>query len=99
MREGLPQLDERLAELERYVEEEHSEGDCKKTVMEVLSNISSFASPLSALVGVVEGPLEMSEGRAVKLKDWTRGECKPIHVVIKGGGREAKLLIIMSVQC
>ena len=44
MREGLPQLDERLAELERYVEE-HSEAECKKRVSEVLTDISSFARP------------------------------------------------------
>ena len=74
MREGLPWLDERLAELERYVEEEHSEGDCKNRVMEVLSDISSFASHLSALIRVVEEPLEMSEGRAVKLKQQARGD-------------------------
>ena len=72
------------------MEEEHSEGDCKKRVTEVLSDISSFASPLSALVGVVGGPLEMSEGMAVKLKEQARGECKPIHVVIKGGGKGGK---------
>ena len=40
----------------------------------------------------------MCEGRVVKLKEWARGECKPIHVLIKGGGREAKMLVIMSVQ-
>ena len=69
MRKGLPQLDERLAELEQYVEEEHSEAECRKKVAEVLMDISSFASPLSALVGVVEGSLEMCEGRMVKLKE------------------------------
>ena len=90
MREGLPWLDERLAELERYVEEEHSEVDCKKRVTEMLSDISNFASPLSALVGVVEWSLEMSEGRVVKLKQWARRECKPIPVVIKGGGKRGK---------
>ena len=73
MVEGLPQLDERLAELEGYVEEERSEAECRKKVAEILTDISSFASPLSALVGVVEGSLEMCEGRAVKLKEWARG--------------------------
>ena len=38
MRKGLPQLDERLAELERYVEEEHSEAKIKKRVVEVLTS-------------------------------------------------------------
>ena len=74
MREGLPQLDKRLAELEKYVEQEHSEGDCKKRVAELLNDIFSFASPLSALVGVVEGPLEMSEGRTVKTEGVGWGE-------------------------
>ena len=51
------------------MEEEHSETKCKKRVAEVLTDISRFASPLSALVGVVEGSLEMCHGRAVKLKE------------------------------
>ena len=55
------------------MEEEHSEGHCKKRVTEVLSDISSSGSPLSALVGVVEGSLEISKGRVVKLKEWDRG--------------------------
>ena len=54
MREGSPWLDERLAELERYVEE-HSEAECKKRVADVLNDISSFASPISALVGGSRG--------------------------------------------
>ena len=90
MWEGLPQLDERLAELERYVEEEHTEAECKWRVVEMLTDISSFASPISALVGVVEGSLEMCEGRAVKLKEWARGECEPIHVLINGWGKGGK---------
>ena len=98
--EGLHWLDERLTELERYVEEEQSEAKCKKRVAEVLTDISSFAKPLplSALVGVVEGSLEMCEGRAVKLKEWARGEHKLIHILIKVGEREVKMLVIMSVQ-
>ena len=73
MRESLPQLDERLAELEWYVEEEHSEAECTKKVAEVLMDISSFASPLSALMGVVEGSLEVCDGRAVKLMEQVGG--------------------------
>ena len=99
MGDGLPQLDERLAELERYVEEEHSEAECKTRVAEVLTDSSSFASPISALVGVLEGSLELCEGRGVKLKEWARGECKPICILIKGEVREAKMLITMSFQC
>ena len=90
MREGLPQLDERLAELERYVEEEHLEAKCKKRVAEVLTDISSFTSPLSALVRVVEGSLEMCGHRAVKLKERAREECKPIHILIKDGRKGGK---------
>ena len=88
MKEGLPQLDERLAELERYVEE-HPEAKCKKRVAEVLTDIFSFASPLSALVGVVEGSLEMCEGRAVKLKEQARGSVNWFMFLSGVGGREA----------
>ena len=98
MREGLPWLDERIAELERYVEEEDSEAKYKKRVAEVLTDISSFASPLSALVGAVERSLEMYEGRAVKLKEWARGSVNQFTFLSRIGGREAKMLIIMSVQ-
>ena len=97
MREGLPWLDERLAELEWYVEE-HSEAECLKWVAKVLMDISSFASPISALVGVVEGSVEMIEGGAVELKEQARGSVNQFTFLIKVGGREAKMLITMSVQ-
>ena len=97
MWEGLPWLNERLAELEQYVEKQ-SEAECTKRLVEVLMDISSFASPLSALVGVVEGSVETCEDRVVNLKEWVKGECKPIHILNKGGGREGNMLITMSVQ-
>ena len=97
MREGLPLLDDRLAELEQYVEEEHSEAEYRKKVAEVLMDISSFAKPLSALVEVVEGSLKMCEGGAVKLKK-ARESVNQFTFLSRVGQREAKMLIIMSVQ-
>ena len=89
MREGLPWLHERLAELERYVEEEHSAAKCRKRVAEVLTDISSFGSPLSSLVGVVEGSLGMCEGRVVKLKEWARGSVNQFTFLSRvGEGRQ-----------
>ena len=97
MREGLPQLDERLAELKRYVEEQW-EAECKKRVVEVLTDVSSFASPPSALVWVVEGCLEMCDDRAVTLKKWARGSANQFIFLSRVEGRDAKMLIIMSIK-
>ena len=49
-------------------------------------------------MGVAEGSLEMCGGRAVKLKEQPRGSINQFTFLSRVGGREAKILISMSVQ-
>ena len=57
-----------------------------------------FCQPSFSPCGGSRGISGNVQGLGGKTKGAARGKCKPIHGLIKGGGREAKMLVTMNVQ-